>query len=361
MKQLFVFLFVLPLLAHACINDRDTLAFEKRNVDALHRIESETNPRKKGEAIQELVLRAIGGRFERYPAKYYEMRIKRLLKKPSLTPPEFDDLAVAYDRIGKVDEAIKVILSSKSQRISNDHKYSFHANYGTFLVHRWIANGHTDKDIKTLRESIAEVKKALEINPKSHFGRENVQLTLEESWLPENHPVKYGHLHGKQADHAVVGAAGIIMMGLGYELPDVYQVIASARITSQASHSLMQEYAQDRIQELLVQGKAFVVEPERSETKKPSLGYLDLIADGEKVHQARQSYMNERFARGEHPDTHSDFWSGWKEPDFPVLKRIGDPFVRKLYFQIGLTFGGLLFLAIGGLILRDRIRKKRAL
>ena len=62
----------------ACINDRDTLAFEMRNVDALKRIRFEPDEAKRRAALEELVLKAIGGRFERFPNRYYELRIKRL-------------------------------------------------------------------------------------------------------------------------------------------------------------------------------------------------------------------------------------------------------------------------------------------
>ncbi len=362
MKTLLLLAALIPNLVLACINDRDTLAFEKRNVDALNRIEKETDPKKKAEAIQELVLRAIGGRFERFPAKYYEMRIERLLKKGSLTPPEYDDLAVAYDRIGKIDDAIKVILSSKSQRLVKDHRYSFHANYGTFLVHRWIANGHTDKDIKTLEESITEIKKALEINPKSHFGRENVQLALEESWLPENRDSKYYLQTRLKSDEPVVGAAGIIMMGLGYELPDIYHLLATSHVRGQASDSRMQDFATKRLRDLQAAGKDFIVQPIGSRSGRPYVtdeGYADLIADGEKVHQARTAYMAQRFARGEHPDTHSGFWANWVEPDYPTLHRIADPIQTAITWTIGIG-GSALGLAIV-LTIRKVVRRKRAL
>jgi hypothetical protein len=52
--------------------------------------------------------------------------------------------------------------------------------------------------------------------------------------------------------------------------------------------------------------------------------YRQLRDDGEKVYQARSAYMKQRFDRGEHPDTHPQFWNDWREPAFPVLKRVND-------------------------------------
>ncbi|MEQ1933065.1 MAG: hypothetical protein ABL962_04190 [Fimbriimonadaceae bacterium] len=372
MKTLLILALLIPGLALACINDRDTLAFEKRNVDALNRIEKETDPRKKSEAIQELVLRAIGGRFERYPARYYEMRIERLLKKGTLTAPECDDLAVAYDRLGKIDDAIRILLASKSSRTAKEEKYSFHANYGTFLVHRWIAKGHKDDDIATLKMSIAEIKKALEINPKSHFGRENVQLALEESWLPHLRSKQGVVLNKLNSQDLLVGSAGIIMMGLGYELPDMYENIALTHLRSQASESQLQNFALLRRNDLVkaghqmiytnsqLPGPSSVASPEAgSDKSNPRKPYEDLLADGEKVHVARLAYMESRFARGVHPDTHPDFWSEWVEPPYPVLKRIGGPYSQSPVQMIAGLVAALVA-GIGLLLLRDRIRKKLA-
>jgi hypothetical protein len=165
-KALLALTLLVATSAYPCINDRDTLAFELRNVDAIKRVRTETNHRKKAEAAQEIALKAIGGRFEQYPPKYYEMRIARLEAQPSLTALEYDDLAVAYERLGKTDKAIDILLASKPQRKTKDDAYRFHANYGTFLVHKWLAQEDRD-DKKVLKQSIAEIETALKINPGS--------------------------------------------------------------------------------------------------------------------------------------------------------------------------------------------------
>src|SRR5689334_24182932 len=85
-------------LAPACLNDRDTLADEaKKNRD---------------------VLATLVAGFERNPPLYYEMRIDRIKKDLAKNPKlldEYDDIAVAYDRIGNDDEAIKWIEAKKKQ------------------------------------------------------------------------------------------------------------------------------------------------------------------------------------------------------------------------------------------------------
>ncbi|MEQ1821714.1 MAG: hypothetical protein ABL949_04335 [Fimbriimonadaceae bacterium] len=389
MRLLCIFAVLLPAFAIACINDRDTLAFEKRNVNALEAIERQPDPNLRRKAVEELVLRAIGGRFERYPAKYYEMRIARLLKKATLTPPEYDDLAVAYDRIGKIDEAIKAILKSKNLRQTEAHKYSFHANYGTFLVHRWIAAGHKDSDVKTLKESIQEIKMALKINPNSHFGRENVQLALEESWLPENREKQFYESVGRiDEEKLAIGTAGIIMMGLGYELPDTYLILNEIILSETGTTS---EFAGVRFTDLVSAGHTSILpikipaaterQIRRTMTKEAadrliakqnadlqkarvqasrSDEYSALIEDGERVHTDRTSYMIARLNLGKHPDTHADFWNEWHEPEYPVLRPDPNSARSKSSTTVLLPiFAVLASIVVGGFFLVRRILRSK--
>ncbi len=349
---------LVPATLFACINDRDTLAFEIRNVDALSRITNETDSRKRTAAVQELALRAIGGRFERFPNRYYQMRIDRLEKQKSLTAAEYDDLAVAYDRLGKVDQAIKILLASKSHRTSKDDEYRFHANYGTFLVHRWIVNGHTEADKKTLKQSIAEIEAALKINPNSHFGREKVQLALEKSWLAGSIPSTEQRI--LKGDAGVVGISGIIMMGLGYELVDAYLLMQTIWLQGQASQSNLHSFSMIRAKELQAQGKRGILQGVSAPTRYNDADvkeYERLRKDGEDVHQARLAYMKPRFDWGRHPDTHPDFWSEWKEPAVPVLNIVPDP-VRASgpnYFWLWFVIPALPILAFA--VARVRARK----
>lgn len=352
--------FMVTASVGACINDRDTLAFELRNVDAIKRVRQETDYKKKGDAAHEIALKAIGGRFERFPAKYYEMRIARLKALPTLTALEYDDLAVAYERIGKTDKAIDILLASKPHRKTKDDAYRFHANYGTFLVHKWLAQKDR-ADKKALKQSISEIEKALKINPYSHFGRELVQLELEKMWLTD------GTFDTWSKIDQLVGMSGIVMMGLAYELPDAYVLMTKLRVG--AAISQLDGFAISRANELITNGHGLVSEDLfhthhldqklKEETRK---AFVELRMDGENVHQARLAYVEQRLNRGEHPDTNPNFWKEWQEPPFPVLKIISNP--RSVAANKGpsILFGvaaGAIVTALGLFIWKRRAKRAR--
>ena len=76
----------------SCLWDRDTLAEEaKGKVDEVN---------------------VLIGWFDRYPAEYYELRLKRVRKTLKEQPDNldlYDDAAVALDRLHKSDEALSLI------------------------------------------------------------------------------------------------------------------------------------------------------------------------------------------------------------------------------------------------------------
>ena len=104
---------------------------------------------------QELIV----GHFVRHSSTYYKWRIsdrnaKELAKR---TPADFDDLAVAYDKLGQHDKAIETILA-KIKRWPDIHRYESEANLGSFLIH----SGRFE-------EGLGHIDKAIEINPDAHF------------------------------------------------------------------------------------------------------------------------------------------------------------------------------------------------
>ena len=125
-------------------------------------------------------LELIVGKFLRHSDAFYEWRIEDRSAKIaaaqageiSLSEKElaaaYDDWAVALDKLGRHDEAIEVI-NQKAERLPDVGEYKTHANRGTFLIH----GGR-------LEEGLVELKKALEINPEAHFGREEYQVLLVE-------------------------------------------------------------------------------------------------------------------------------------------------------------------------------------
>jgi tetratricopeptide (TPR) repeat protein len=140
---------VLALLIVGCLWDHDTI-----------RMEREAFP-----GIQEL----LAGKFTRHSRAYYEWRIEDRQRKLRDRPGDaalMDDLAVAFDKTGRNDEAVALMRASLE---SNPERYETLANLGTFLVH----GGQFD-------EGLAFLRKAVEINPDAHFGREFVQIRLVE-------------------------------------------------------------------------------------------------------------------------------------------------------------------------------------
>jgi tetratricopeptide (TPR) repeat protein len=151
----FVLAVSLAAPAVACEWDYDTLQMERQRFPGA--------------------LELIVGKFLRHSDRFYEWRVKD--RRAQITerklPDEdaarvYDDLAVALDKLGRHDEAIAAIRK-KATLLPKVGEYETHANLGTFLVH----SGR-------LEEGVAELKKAIEVNPDAHFGREKYQVLLVE-------------------------------------------------------------------------------------------------------------------------------------------------------------------------------------
>jgi hypothetical protein len=108
-------------------------------------------------------------------------------------------------------------------------------------------------------------------------------------------------------------------MGLGYELPDVYDVLAGAGWNP---NSLPEGAARFRAAELKKVGKPAMLLSGSTGWEEVRGEYLNLRRDGEKVHESRLEYMNQRLEKGQHPDTHPAFWDKWSEPQFPTTVRV---------------------------------------
>ncbi|HLO97077.1 MAG TPA: hypothetical protein VK171_00665, partial [Fimbriimonas sp.] len=232
--------------------------------------------------------------------------------------------AVSHDRLSKIDDAIQIIQQSKTARKTQMDWYRYHANYGTFLVHKWASQGAKKYETQLLKESISEIEEALKLFPASHFGRERIQLALQKAWL---NPEKVNEIFKPiPAEDLVVGISGIIMMGLGYELPDAYLMLRK-KITD--GGGLVQGVADHRFRELVNQGKPSLLATPKD--LEPSTFFKDrlaeyklLRADGERVHQARTKYFFDNLTEERHPDTDPNFWSKWKEEPYPAVGDIFD-------------------------------------
>lgn len=143
-----VLILLFPACTCACLWDSDTLEQERYQFPDAHEL--------------------IVGDFVRHSDAYYRWRIADRLAKPTdeRTPMDYDDIAVAYDKLGQQDKAIETIYE-KIRRFSSESVYESEANLGTFLIHA----GH-------LEEGLVHIDKAIEINPDAHFGREIYQKLL---------------------------------------------------------------------------------------------------------------------------------------------------------------------------------------
>ncbi len=142
-----------PLLL-ACLWDYDTLKMELADFPSS--------------------LELITGKFRRHSDDYYRWRIEDRTKKLPVELdtasvdhlPLLDDIAVAYDKLGNHGRAIQ--FADHTLRLAPD-RYESLANRGTFKIHAG-----------ELESGLADLKRAIEINPDAHFGREIVQVRLVE-------------------------------------------------------------------------------------------------------------------------------------------------------------------------------------
>lgn len=134
--------------ALACLWDHDTLQMERKEFPSA--------------------LELIAGKFLRHSDEFYQWRVEDRSRKLKQQPTAelYDDLAVAYEKLGKHKQAIEVTL--KKQELYPD-LYETHANLGTFYIH----SGELEKGLR-------EIEKAIQINPDAHFGRERYQKLLVE-------------------------------------------------------------------------------------------------------------------------------------------------------------------------------------
>lgn len=334
--------------AFACISDRDsdTLANEGKQLPDIVRI--------------------VTGRFERNPPLYFQMRIARVAKELQKDPanlPLYDDIAVAYDRLGKGDEAItwmnrkKLQLAKSSTRSpqKTEATYRYYANCGTFWAHRWLRNGANRSriaEMKTARDMIAQ---AITIKPNAHFGREKYQLMIM-NWILDP---RVKNDNGSQVSASLgdyissklpsddstqtKGLSGIIVLGNAWESVDVFHALSGA--LEEKEKPTLQYLTILRTRELIFKGKkslqpgsksgsalekqlfidkAFLNSPNslsvspQNQTAIETV-YKRLRTEAETWQTRRTNYMLTRLKAGQHPDTDKTFWRDWRDTPPPSL------------------------------------------
>ncbi len=367
-----VFSLILSALpAAACIWDRDTLREEaKGRLDTV---------------------KVITGWFDRYPPRYYEMRLERVAKELESDPGKldlYDDAGVACDRLGRFDEAIvwmekkRAVLDVRPSEDVRMDRYRYLANLGSFLGNRWATRPAEERnadpaDLKAAVDCIAE---AIRLNPDAHFGREKYQLMLFE-WLLNGFDdakaalpnfvgvfptrrIEGGGLAGSEWEDAESGLAGLIHLGSAWESVDVFDALGSVvQADGASSVSLLVE---SRLREIEQEGGRSLY-PVESHVRvrhgdfarhSPELRgwYEETRSIARAREQSRIDYQEARFKEGRHPDTDPDFWSEWEEREFPALPRTPLP----LFEQVRL-FLLLVAIAVASLVGWLIWRKKRVL
>jgi tetratricopeptide (TPR) repeat protein len=341
-------LLAFPLALAACLWDRDTPASEAKGLPE--------------------VVAVLSGRFPRNPPLYYEMRLERVTARLKTDPADlaaYDDAGVAFDRLGRGDEAIAWMdkkkqeldrLDPKSPNVK-EHLYRYHANLGTFLVHRWARQGRDRTKLDDLKRSRDEIAAAIKINPNAHFGREKFQLRAID-WminpptasgvqdlpnLLEWSPQAFMDLQDpKEADDAVRGLAGLIVLGNAWESVDIFHALNVAlqhdtlgfKKDRDGGRNSLAYLAWLRCRELIDAGKGSMLPDApkgallKDHLPRPDFveadalldpAFAKLRAEADAWQKARSEFMLVRLSAGRHPDTDPDFWTGYIESPAPGL------------------------------------------
>ncbi len=353
----------LPLSVAACLWDRDT-------------------PRNEARGLPEVVA-VLTGRFERNPPLYYEMRLERMTAQLRSHPEDLaahDDAGVACDRLGRGDEAIAWMEKKRAQLDGLDPKrpevkeqlYRYHANLGTFLVHRWVRQGADRSRIAEVKAARDEIARALEINPDAHFGREKYQLRAIE-WIINPPKIAdggdlpnllgwdvgdayYKKIDSKEARDAVRGLAGLIVLGNAWESVNVYYALGVALMADsvgiakgpEAGRNTLAYLACLRCRELIDAGKGSMLPgaprgdllkkmirqpPWVSAGKLLDTEFVELRAEADAWQAARTAFMTGRLKQGRHPDTDTHFWDGYVESPAPELPATTEPAANRFWRQ----------------------------
>ena len=355
----------------ACYNDSDTYLTELRdNLDLTN---------------------AIIGRFTLYPPEYYQKRIEiqtAILKKDPNNLDAYDNISVAYDRIGEGDQALKWIRE-KRKHLANApplQLYSTEANEGTFLIVRWI-RGHKPGDVTDAVESEKHIAIALKINPNAHFGREFAQLycirAMIDSGKVENWMATFTQNLIRIADRDHIdrkklryGIAGMMVLGAAWNMPVLIQAMADlvpedgqfAGLCKQKLRFLTRfgdhEIDGDLTKEFPILAK--------STTHGADWMMIDqLLKNGQEFLLSQEQWIIKQVEAGKHPDKGDDIWKGYQEvPPIPKEKLANSTFVSRTgtFFGNAIINGwcccalvplGILFLTVR--ILRRRRLKGRGL
>lgn len=288
------------------------------------------------------VVNVITGRFARNPDLYYELRFVRVAEDIKKSPENlalYDDLGVACDKIEEGEKAIlwmkskKQMLDRLKKKLPEDdwytHLYRYHANIGTFIIHKWLRDGGLKFEVKTAKIARDHIVKAIQINANAHFGRERYQL-MAIDWIIrtiEGELTTSGFLRDKDEfdqkmriisggdDDPVRGLTGMIVLGNAWQSIDIFNNLGYT-LQGERSASLAQLAFLRSTEIRKAGGKSFSREDSRTsvmlegKARKENVAFFKAArTEADKWLAARTGYMEEQFAKGKHPDTDADFWA----------------------------------------------------
>jgi hypothetical protein len=356
---------ILPPIVYACAWDRDTMAAEvDGRMETLNALigNFDVFPAR----YYEMRIERVAGELKSHPENL-EL---------------YDDIAVASDRIGRDDDAIEWMARKREQldllEYRNlEHEYRYLANLGTFHTHRWVGSGANRDDLTDLDRGRELIAAAILLNPDAHFGREKYQLYAIEwlldppYWEPpselsdEFYPpillpksiIRYEPFNVREPDDkremhigttmganltniglgdAITGYTGLVTLGGAAESVDAFNSLG--RLLELDGTASLARIAGFRLNEAIFSGGRSL-HPSWSPPTEAQLAnvrgfgstysdtnkelrewYEEARARAKASREARNAFLEDMFARGEHPDTHPKVWA--KAPSFSPLPKI---------------------------------------
>jgi tetratricopeptide (TPR) repeat protein len=305
MRRLFplLALIVLPSLALACIWDYDTLKQERSRFPSA--------------------LELITGKFLRHSPEFYEWRIQDRLQKLKYDPNNpslHDDLAVAYSKVGKFDQAIETMMALEKK---SPGRYETYSNLGTF----YFLSGQIAK-------GLPYIDKALAINPDAHFGREKYQRWLGEMLLQPDPSPNFAEflqkkfqkkLEQKDVDEAVKAILGMMrfadygnpillqaladLLGHPYNMPEGSNLLAARAILKKGYFQQDQSFSKSSSEQAKIALQHQLRSnnpPSNSTLEQVKTQFLEELADAEQWYEELRAKELGWIASGENPETEFD-------------------------------------------------------
>ncbi|MBP9892829.1 MAG: hypothetical protein KBG84_13075 [Planctomycetes bacterium] len=361
-------LLLAQVLPACCVWDRDTLSSEAKGQDA--------------------VADAISGKSDRYPPKFYEMRLERLKELLRTTPFDlglYDDCAAALSRLGRFDDALAMLDQKKdvmgrfkagegpkNSRYREDKAFDEQVrrrlvNEASIRLHRWIGAGASRQSIEDLNLAKALIVEARTLN--ADFSSERyLQFVAEwliagaraerDALLPDALGLRFKNKTARGVNDELKdagladcldGLAGLIRSSEMWECVDVYYWLSLAyAVDGKQSLSYM---ARLRAYELIDAGKGSLVPGaplgnelkqcivprmfeagRRIEAKTLSEQARAEIEEefgrrrrfAQRLMETRWEFMASKFEYGSHPDVDTRFWIGYEPPSMLKYDLPGD-------------------------------------